>query len=54
MSLINFVHSMAVAPAQIISLDRPVAPYAQQLLRYHGVPSEGVAVDTFVEGLPFN
>jgi len=37
-----------IVTAQIISLDRPVAPFAQQLLRYQGVPREGVAEGKFL------
>jgi len=47
MDLINFAHLMVVA-AQLIPFDRPVAPFTQQILRYQGVPREGVVVGTFV------
>jgi len=40
---INFAHS-SVLPAQIIPLDKLVAPFGQQLLRYRGKAREGVVV----------
>jgi len=35
-----------------IKMDKPVAPFAHQLLRYHGVPQEGVVASTFVLEMP--
>jgi len=32
-------------------MDKPVAPFTQQRLRYQGIPREGVAADTFREEL---
>ena len=32
-------------------MDKLAAPFTQQLLRYQGIPREGVAVDTFGEAL---
>jgi len=45
--LINFPH-FVVETVQIIPFDKPVVPFTQQLLRYLGVPREGVYVGTFV------
>jgi len=46
-----FAHFMVVS-AQIVSLDRPVAPFTQQLLRYQWILLESVIVGTFVQEIP--
>jgi len=48
MVLISLAHFMVLGyVSQIISLDRPAAPFAQQLLRKQGIPRVSIFVDTF-------
>jgi len=51
MGLLNFLHFIVVAfPHK--PLLKSLASFTQQLLRYLGIPQEGVVVGTFVKEVP--